>query len=148
MTVAISGSGAQIQNTSYDSITNTTYFTINVPQTIGANHGFLYMTFSATRRAPSSPPNSGISALKVMRPGYSLTTNKIFTDEYIALLKAADFACYRFYGVQNVWDAEPTYPAVSPWNMRKTPNDACRRYIPEQWLDSFSLHACNEELNK
>lgn len=123
--VTVSGSGAQITKKQYDSQTNTTTFELVVPPP-SANHGFLYLTFKNTQRTAQSAVNSGIVQLRVNRPGYALSTTKIFTDEYIRLLTAADFVCYRFYGVQNIWDGEPVFPAVTTWSNRKTPLDACQ----------------------
>ncbi len=122
-TVAISGSSAQIENQQYDSIANTTAYDIVVPHTQGANYGFLYESFTNTKRTASSASNTGVSSMKVMRPGYDLSTTKVFTDEYIGLLTSANFAGYRFYPVENIWDAEPVYPAVTKWSQRKLPRD-------------------------
>lgn len=71
--------------------------------------------------------NVGIINLKVVRPGYELDTKKTFTDEYIALCKSANFACYRYYNVQNIWNGEPSYPEKTKWENRKTPLDAAQQ---------------------
>ncbi|MBI5326381.1 MAG: hypothetical protein HZB41_14090, partial [Ignavibacteriae bacterium] len=124
--VSTSWTNAQIQNLNYDSSSNLTTFDLVVPSTPTANHGIVVLAFTNTRRTPSSTLNSGITELKVMRPGYDLNTDKIFTDEYINLLKSANFACFRYYGVQNIWEGEPVYPAVTSWSNRKTPQDAAQ----------------------
>ena len=125
-TVRASGTAVSIENTSYDAVSNTTAFDLVVGGYPNANHGLVFLNFTSTRRSPSSAVNTGVTDLKVHRPGYPLNTNKVFTDEYIALCKAADFACYRFYNVQNIWDGEPAYPAVTRWQNRKTPRDAAQ----------------------
>ncbi|MBM2816951.1 MAG: hypothetical protein HW421_3713 [Ignavibacteria bacterium] len=117
---------AQITNKKYDTVSNLTTFDLVVPSPPLKDYGFIYLIFKNTKRSPESQLSSGITELKVMRPGYPLNTNKIFTDEYINLLKSADFACYRFYGVQNIWDGEPAYPNPTKWQNRKTPLDACQ----------------------
>ncbi|MAT40071.1 MAG: hypothetical protein CL946_10760 [Ectothiorhodospiraceae bacterium] len=124
--VQASGTAVAIQNLSYDAQSNLTTFELTVGGFPGPNHGLVFLQFSNTQRTPSSPMNSGITELKVHRPGYPLSSTKTFTDEYIALCQAADFSCYRFYNVQNIWSGEPIYPAKTTWENRKTPLDAAQ----------------------
>lgn len=108
----------------YEASNNTTYFDLVIPSPPGENHCFIYLRFTNTKRAPESDSGTGVTEIKVTRPGYDLNTDKVFTDEYIELCKAANFACYRFYGVQNIWGGEPEYPEKTEWSERKTPKDA------------------------
>ena len=124
--VTASGTNVTLVNLRYDNLTNTTYFDLIVWGHDEPNHGLVFLSFKDTRISPKAMNNSGISMLKVMRPGYELDTKKTFTDEYIALCKAADFACYRFYNVQNIWNGEPVYPAKTTWDNRKTPLDVAQ----------------------
>jgi len=124
--VRASGTAVTIQNQRYDAGSNTTFFDVVVGGYPGANHGLVFLNFRNTRRTPSSANNSGITNLRIMRPGYDLGTSKVFTDEYIVACKAANFSCYRFYNVQNIWEGEPAYPAKTTWQQRKTPSDACQ----------------------
>lgn len=124
--ISISGSGASIRNKAYNDATNITSFEIVLPSPPQKDHGFLYMSFRNTQRTSASPTNSGITELRVLRPGYELSTSKIFTDEYLRLLQAADFVCYRYYAIQNIWGCEPVYPQRTTWQQRKTPRDACQ----------------------
>lgn len=124
--VTVSGTSVTLENQSYDSETNTTYFEVVVGGHNAANHGLVFLNFTDTRISPKGMNNSGISKLKVIRPGYELDTKKTFTDEYIALCKSADFACYRFYNVQNIWEGEPVYPTKTTWGNRKIPQDAAQ----------------------
>lgn len=124
--VTVSGTNVTLENLRYDDQTNTTYFELIVGGHDEPNHGLVFMSFKNTRISPKAMNNSGISNLKVMRPGYELDTKKTFTDEYIALCKAADFACYRYYNIQNIWNGEPNYPAKTTWENRKTPLDAAQ----------------------
>jgi len=124
--IRITGTSASIQNVIYDSLDNTTYFEIILGGYPNSNHGLVFLNIRNTRRTQSASLNSGITELKVMRPGYELNTDKIFTDQYIALCKAANFSCYRFYNVQNIWGGEPIFPAIQVWKQRKTSRDACQ----------------------
>ncbi len=122
--VVASWSVVSVENKIYDPLSNTTYFDLNIGGYPNTGHGLVNFSFTSTKRSPNDTLNSGITNLKINRPSYPINSTKIFTDEYISLLKSADFSCYRFYGVQNIWDGEPTYPKKSKWNNRKTPNDA------------------------
>ncbi|MBK9247086.1 MAG: T9SS type A sorting domain-containing protein [Ignavibacteria bacterium] len=128
-TFRATGTSVSIENLMYDSLKNTTQFELVVGGYPNANHALVFLGFTNTRRTAQDTLRSGITELKVLRPGYAITTNKVFTDEYIALCKAADFAAYRYYNVQNIWDGEPTYPARTTWDKRKTPQDASQRTL-------------------
>jgi len=119
-----SGTSVSLQNKSYDANTNTTLFELLIGGFNNANHGLVFLNFSSTQRVSSSPTNTGITNLKVNRPGYPLNSSNIFTDEFLDLCTAADFDCYRFYNVQNIWEGEPLFPAKTQWINRKTPLDA------------------------
>ncbi len=125
--ISLYGSNATIENKHYDETSNTTYFDLVIPGPPGPGHGFVNLTFTNTQRSPEGHTNAGISRLRVIRPGYDINTTQVFTDEYINLCKAADFACYRFYNVQNIWGGEPVYPAKTSWDQRKTPLDASQQ---------------------
>jgi hypothetical protein len=122
--IIASGTSVSIEYKSYDSSTNTTTFDLVIGGFPGANHGLVSLSFTATQRTLMSAINTGITNLRVNRPGYALATPKIFTDEFINLCKAADFECYRYCNLQNIWNAEPAYPAQTSWENRKTPLDA------------------------
>lgn len=122
--IQISGTDVELISKSYDSTSNTSYFDFKISGFPNDNHGLVFLNFSNTRRNKNSTQNDGITNLKVMRPGYELNSNKIFTDEFLNLCKSADFSCYRFYNLQNIWDGEPIYPQKTKWENRKTPKDA------------------------
>ncbi|MFN8366121.1 MAG: T9SS type A sorting domain-containing protein [Candidatus Kapaibacterium sp.] len=122
---------SSVQNLIYDATSNTTYFELIVGGYPNANHGLVNLVFTNTRRSPKDTLNSGVTDIVVNRPGYPLTSTKVFTDEFLALSKSADFACYRYYGVQNVWDGEPVYPKKTIWAERKPVNYSVQVPVPE-----------------
>lgn len=122
--ISLWGSGASIENKGYESETNTTYFDLVIPGPPGSEHGIVNLTFSNTQRSENGPSNQGIKNLKIYHPGYSLDIEQTFTDEYLDLCKIADFQCYRFYTLQNIWSGEPEYPEKTLWENRKLPDDA------------------------
>jgi hypothetical protein len=122
-TVSKSVGNFHLFNQAYDAAANTTTFDLFVTAP-GDDHGLVILSFSNTMRTPQSRSNTGITHFKCMRPGYDLDTDQVFTEEYLALCKSANFACYRYYTVQNIWGGEPDYPEVTEWNQRKLPEDA------------------------
>ncbi len=133
---------------SYNSGTNTTYFEITVGPP-GPNHAFVSLTFSNTKRTASSATNTGITELRIMRPGYDINTTQTFTDEYINLCRSADFCCYRYYTVQNIWGGELTYPAERDWADRKLPTHASQNVMTdmngnmEMWCWEYIVELAN-----
>lgn len=114
-----------IENKEYDSDLNLTTFDMIIPENTGATDwGFYGLNFTNTKRNQSSSLNSGITNLKIHRPGYPLDTEKIFTDEYIELCNEANFAAFRYYVVQNIWGGELEYPNKIEWEDRKLATDA------------------------
>jgi hypothetical protein len=124
--VRATGTSVAVENFAHDAASNATTFDLVVGGWPEANHGLVFLTFTNTRRSATDTLRSGITDLRVHRPGYPLGTNRVFTDEYLALCTAADFACYRFYNVQNIWDGEPAWPQRITWEQRKTPRDAAQ----------------------
>jgi len=122
--ISLWGSSASIENKVWNELENSTYFDLVIPGPPGSNHSIVNLIFTNTTRRVDGPTNTGITNLKVIRPGYDINTNQVFTDEYIALCKSANFACFRYYTLQNIWSGEPTYPEKTLWENRKTPLDA------------------------
>jgi hypothetical protein len=80
----------QLQNQKYDAATNITTGDIVVPK----GEGLLVVSFTQTKRTATSPAGSGITNLRVIRPGYSPDTTALFTDQFVRSLKP--FAVLRF----------------------------------------------------
>ncbi len=81
---------SRIEGLRYDGATNTTTGRIVVPK----GEGLLILAFTHTRRTAGSPKGSGITGLRVMRPGYSLGSHQTFTTEFLYSLKP--FAVLRY----------------------------------------------------
>ena len=125
-TLAATGTAVQIENQTYDEGTNTTNFDLVVGAAGEPNHGLVFLRFTNTQRSAESMTPSGITELRVHRPGYARETSQVFTNEFLNLCRSAPFQCYRYYNVQNIWDGEPTWPAVTQWSNRKRPEDAAQ----------------------
>jgi hypothetical protein len=64
------------------------------------------------------------------RPGYPLTTSKIFTDDFLAALTGINFSAIRFMPFTNPNGIDPPYPGLTPWSRRKLVTDAGQTAIP------------------
>jgi hypothetical protein len=78
-------SGITISDKNYNPLTNITTFYITIPET---NEGgiFWQLSFSNSKRNKQSSINTGITKLKINRPGYDLNTSQVLTNEYIRML--------------------------------------------------------------
>jgi hypothetical protein len=121
----VEDTSVQIRRLHYDPSANTTTGEIVVPK--GA--GLLILSFTQTRRGPSSPSGSGIAGLRVIRPGYRPDTRKTFTDEFIRSLKP--FSVLRFMDWLDT-NHNPGYYGdaghhVLNWADRRLPTDATQQ---------------------
>ncbi len=83
-----------VQNVVYNAATNTT--TADVIITADENNPQWYcgLIFTNTQRTPGSAAGSGITNIRMIRPGYDPNTTQIFTNEYLAHLQ--QFTVLRF----------------------------------------------------
>lgn len=80
----------KITRQTYDPAANTT----TADLTVARGEGLCTLRFSQTRRAPSAPPGGGLTALRVIRPGYDAGTTQTFTNEFLRALRP--FRVLRF----------------------------------------------------
>ncbi|MFP4681295.1 MAG: hypothetical protein ACLFQB_12540 [Chitinispirillaceae bacterium] len=139
--------GADIINETYDENTNVTTFDLVVGEEKQGNVYF-HIEFSNTERTPGNT-NSGFTNLRMIRPGYPLDTEQIFTDEFVALCQEASFSCFRYYPVQNIWDGVPEYPEMTKWQNRKLPSHASQKGMldvtgtSEAWCWEYIIELAN-----
>jgi hypothetical protein len=92
------GGVATVSNIVYDPDSNTTTAEVNVlraeitPTNNGS--GLLILNFRNTRRTPESSLNSGITNLRVLRPGVSRESTQVLTSAFISALRP--FSVVRF----------------------------------------------------
>lgn len=109
--------GGQILNKQYNAATNTTTFDYVINASESSPEWYAALQFRNTRRTPASALNSGITNLKVIRPGYAANTTQVFQDNYLAHLK--QFSVLRFMD----WTATNNNQTVE-WSQRTTLNSA------------------------
>ena len=118
-----------VQNVVYDSASNATFFDFVVTDAPAPGGGFINLEFTNTRRTAASGTGSGFTHFKMNRPGYSLNTSKIFTDDFLAALSGINFSAIRFMPFTNPNGIDPLYPGVTPWSKRKLTTDAGQNAI-------------------
>lgn len=124
------GGGWRIENMVYDSLANKTTFDliVNPP---GPNHGLVSWKFINTKRSPTDTLGSGITDLKVIRPGYHNRPDQLFTDEFMSTLTYGSFGTIRAMDLMGLqWLDEVVYPDTMGWDSRKKASDATYKRIP------------------
>ncbi|AMV40734.1 hypothetical protein [Planctomyces sp. SH-PL62] len=84
------GPGCRVEMVKYDEPSNTTTGRIVVPRECG----ILVVSFTKTRRDAEAPEGSGITALRIIRPGYPADAKQVFTNEFLRSLRP--FAVLRY----------------------------------------------------
>lgn len=108
-------SPARVVTQSYDPATNTTSADVflDPPEDGGWYFG---MNFTETRRSAGAELGSGVTNLRVIRPGYAPDTTQVFTNEYLRHLE--QFSVLRFMSFTNT----NNNPVVN-WADRSLPTD-------------------------
>ena len=110
-----------IQNKVYDAGKNRTTFELVIPN----GTPLIFIEFYDTYRTSTSPKNSGITNLKIIRPGYDTTSTQVFIDEFYAGLKLASFSCIRAMSLTGTAHSiSISYPDTIGWKSRKKLTDA------------------------
>jgi hypothetical protein len=121
----VEDTSAKVRNTHYDSSTNATSGEIVVPK----GSGLLILAFTKTRRTLSSPLGTGITDLRVMRPGYKLNTRQTFTSEFLRSLKPFSVLRYMDWSDTNHtpgYYGDAGHHALK-WLDRRGPDDATQQ---------------------
>jgi hypothetical protein len=116
----------RISSPRYNAATNTTTAEVTVPK--GA--GLLVLAFSETRRSPGSPAGSGITDLRLLRPGSSRDRRATFTPEFVRSLQP--FAVLRYMDWLDTnhnpgFYGDRGHHALN-WADRKLPADATQQF--------------------
>jgi hypothetical protein len=114
----------EVQNQRYDEASNTTTVDLVIPASADATNNIVFIDFSATKRMPSSPTGSGITNLRVIRPGYPANTDQVFHTPFLNALKSANFSTLRFMGWSETNNNHGDHPTRLEWSERKLPTDA------------------------
>ena len=117
----------KVENQKYDAKANTTTADVVVPK----GSGLLVMTFTNTSRTAISNKRSGITNIRLIRPGYSPDTTEVFTKEFLTALKP--FAALRYMDLletnHNPGFYGDTGHHMLEWNDRHVPADATQQTI-------------------
>lgn len=119
--VAVGSGNLAVRDLVYDTASNTTTAKVEV----GPAAGLLILEFRNTRRTPESPLDSGITSLRLIRPGYEPGTGQIFTTEFLSAL--APFSTLRFMTLMRTNQADLPFEepgSRKEWADRHVPTDA------------------------
>jgi hypothetical protein len=115
----------QVRNQRYDAAANRTTADLVVPK--GA--GLVVLAFTNTRRTASSATNSGLTRLRVIRPGYPASTTETFTREFLRSLRPFRVLRYMDWLETNHnpgYYGDPGHHALH-WRDRRLPADATQQ---------------------
>jgi hypothetical protein len=93
------GDPATIADQVYDRARNTTTAALVLPP----GHGLVGLSLTETRRRPGDPPGTGITNLRVIRPGYPATSTQLMTDATLRAY-APPFRAVRFLEAESTND--------------------------------------------
>ncbi len=79
------GTNRTVTEVFYNSSNNLTTFDFDI--IAGTHFNLIYINFRNTQRMASSALNTGITNLKIIRPGYDRNTTQLFTDEWIKFIQ-------------------------------------------------------------
>ncbi len=122
-TVAVQ-TGGSMANKVYTSATNTTTADVTIANPAG---GVLFiLQFTATKRTPASPNGSGVTDVKLVRPGYSPTTTEMFAEPWLASLRDYNWSAVRYMGALGTNDyaasgSSEAYPYRLQWPADRVP---------------------------
>jgi len=112
----------RVEGLGYDGATNTTAGKVVVPRGVG----LLVLSFTNSRRDASSPAGSGITGLRVIRPGFPADSKQLFHPEFLASLRPFRVLRYMDWLDTNHnpgYYGDPGHHALE-WSARRRPDDA------------------------
>jgi len=111
----------QFVNQTYDASTQMT--TVSV--VFSSAHWLFGISFTNTQR-PGSGKNTGLTNIKFYLPGYAISSNQLFTDRFINLVKQLKTATFRSFdtGINSyqIWFGKDL--VINKWSDRSLPTDA------------------------
>lgn len=121
----------------YNASTNTT----KVPITFNKGFGLLYLQFVNTQRTPASSLNSGITNIRLIRPGYPENSTQLFRTDFLNAL--SPFSTLRFMNVTKTNNHGPTNwfetSKYTNWSDRQQPNVYPYHTKGAPWEDVITL---------
>lgn len=121
-----------VTNKVYNAATNTTTAELNMQP----GKDLMVLTFTNTKRLPTDTTSTGITNVKIIRPGYAADTTQTFTDVFINSLKPLNLM--RVMGWLNSNSSNPDFGAAKntvDWADRKLPTDATQ----SEWVGKSKL---------
>ena len=122
------GDQVYIQNKKYDASSNVTTLDLIVQK----NNWLVNLSFSGTKRTTGSPTNSGVTNIKLLRPGYHNRSSDIFRQEFINAV--SHFPVVRFMDFVATNNSNPNHPGVTEWSERSVETNALFDGAPWEYV--------------
>ncbi len=139
ISVRMMWTGGSVSNLQYDAGSNTSTADVTLSNTSTGG-----LQFQGTKRTAAGATNSGITNVRLYRPGYATDGSRVFTDGWLTLM--SKFQVIRFMD----WIPTNTNP-IESWSQRQTPLHATR---PQATVNAHSgprgvaiehyIQLCNE----
>ncbi|MCE7863307.1 MAG: T9SS C-terminal target domain-containing protein [Bacteroidetes bacterium CHB5] len=127
-TITSIGDPVLIQNKKYDATTNLTTVDIVVQK----GNWLVYLAFANTKRTEASATNTGVTNLRLLRPGYHNRPGNLFRQEFINAV--SHFPVIRFMDFVDTNNTNPDFPGVTEWADRVLPSHARLRGAPWEYV--------------
>ena len=116
--VTSTGDPVLLQNHVYDEASNST----NLDMVVQRDKWLVNLSFSNTQRTAASAINTGITDIKLLRPGYHNRPNDVFRQEFLNAV--SHFPAIRFMDFTGTNNSNPAYPEKTEWSSRRLPSNA------------------------
>jgi hypothetical protein len=115
--------GAAVENLTYDETTNTTTGEVLVPPAAE----LLELSFTGTRRTSDAATNTGITGVRLIRPGYRAEAAPLYTSEFLRSLAPFQVLSFRYLFLDSNNETQPPYPNTTERSDRHLPGDATQQ---------------------
>ena len=112
----------KVSNVVYDAASNTTAADLQLKNPAGGV--VMFLNIINTKRNPGDTAGTGVTDIRMIRPGYPTNTTQIFTDKWLKTVNEEKWAALRFMGVlgtNSYGQGAEAYPYQLTWNDRALP---------------------------
>jgi hypothetical protein len=120
--VSLGGTGGSVSAITYDAGTNTSSGSVTI--TAAEATGNVWLTFTGTRRTAGSAAGSGITDIRLIRPGYPVDGSKPFTDEFLQ-------AAGTYHVVRSMDFTKTNTNPERTWADRRLPAAGATKHLPD-----------------
>lgn len=130
--IVSAGDPVLLANKVYDEVTNTTTLDMIVQR----DKWLVNLTFSNTQQSSTSPVNTGVTDIRLLRPGYHNRPNDVYRQEFLNAV--SHFPAIRFMDFVGTNNSNPDFPNKTEWNKRRLLSDVLYDGVAP-WEDVIKL---------